>query len=197
MTALAFLLALPAYGGAVTTSANAGWDFRDSALWSGVELAIHPTNTEGTAFIGRLNPSWGFSDEQPRVLGEFGFATVVPQKEQATVRAGLVAQVLYTRAQHTMPIVLSSDELYSGLVPAGMGLVEFEYGENWRYAIGARAGVGPEITNIYCDSEIEPSCLRWTAGFAGGFYARMRLSGGFAAELAVGPSSSLAVGWAW
>ena len=196
MTALALILAIPAYGGAVTTSANAGWDFRDSALWSGVELAVHPTNTQGTAFIGRLSRGWGFGEAQPRVLGEFGFATVVPQ-EQATVRVGLVGQALVTRTEYVLPIILASDDTYTGIIPSGMGLVEFEYGENWRYAIGARAGLGPEITNIQCGAEIEPWCLRWTTGFAGGFYARARLGSGFAAELSLGPSSSLAVGWAW
>ena len=197
MTAIALLLALPAFGGAVTTSANAGWDFQSSDLWSGFELAVHPTHTEGLAFIGRLSPGWGFAEAQPRLATEFGFASVIPH-EEATIRVGAVGHMLWTRAAYTLPINLATDDVYTGMIPSVMGLVEFEYGETWRYAIGARAGVGPELTNMFCpEEEPDPSCFSWTGGFAGGFYARARLPSGFAAELMAGPSIALSIGWAW
>lgn len=196
---LTALVGPSATAGTLTTSAAGGWDFRSDDLWSGVDVSLVPTRTEGVELIGRISPGYGFIEQQPRLGADLGFVGVIPQR-QATVRLGLVAEGLLTRARYRMPLNLASNEDGStGIIPAGMGLIEFEYGDSFRYTVGARAGVGSEVTNILCGwlAFEDPSCLAWAPGFAGGFVGRIRWEKGFAAEVFAGPTMRLSVGYAW
>jgi hypothetical protein len=196
---IATLCASEASAGALVTAAAGGWDFRSDDLWSGVDISWVPTRTQGFEVFGRVTPAWGFFEQQPRLGADIGLVGVLPHPE-ATVRLGLVAEGLLTRLTHSVPLTLAQNgDVRTGVIPAGMGVVEFEYGDRMRYTLGARAGVGSEVSNALCGylAFVDDECLTWSPGFAGGFVGRLRLENGFATELFVGPTSRLSVGYAW
>lgn len=200
MVLLLLSLLSPAHAGATVTALTGGVDFSTSNPWAGLELALHPTNTEGLAPVARLAPGWAFVDGQPLILAELGFMARVPEDE-AIVRVGLVGRALFTGAEHALPVGLFEGESANyGLIPGGMAVLEFEWGTDtlpFVFTTGARAGLGAAVYDEECEDELDyPDCATWSAAFIGGFMARARTPKGLSAELVVGPTLHLSVGWA-
>ncbi len=190
----------PAGSAAPIVAAAAGWDFRADDLWSGAAVSLVPTNTRSVSPIGRVVGGWSFINAQPRLQTELGLVTVVKQESETTVvRFGVVADGVWTKASvdRGLPwrIGAAGDEVW-GIIPGVMGHVEFEYGTRVTYAVGARFGVGSELSTFSCNEVLTNECLTWRAGFAGGFLARLRVPGGFGAEAMLGPTMGLSLGWA-
>lgn len=190
------LLALltTAHAGVLTVSAAGGYDFPTSEPWSGVELALHPTQTQGFAMSARLAPAWGFIEGQPLLFGEVGVHGVLPS-EDATIRLGVVARVVGLHAEQGVPVGLESG---LGVAPAGLASLEFEWGEQTPFTFGVRGGLGAAMYDTQCEDDADrPACLSWSTAFIGGFHARVRTPSGFAAEAQLGPVSQLSIGWAF
>ncbi len=190
----------PALAGAAVVGLTGGVDFSTSNPWAGVELALHPTHTQGVAPVLRLAPGWAFIDGQPLVLGELGFMARVPEDE-AVVRVGLVGRVLFTGAKHDLPLgVFEAESARYGLIPGAMAALEFEWGDGrfpFTFSTGARAGVGSAVYDAACEEDSDrPDCLNWSASFIGGFLGRIRTDTGLSVEVVLGPTTHLSVGWA-
>ena len=65
------------------------------------------------------------------------------------------------------------------------------------FTTGARGGIGSAVYDSECvNDDQRPGCLTWKGAFIGGFYARARTLGGLAAEVVVGPTFHVSIGWA-
>jgi hypothetical protein len=200
MLALVLLLATNANAGvgAFTASLNGGWDYCTDQPWAGVELALHPTNTKGFAPTARISPAYGFVDPRPMLFTEAGAVVVVPHDE-ATIRFGLIARGISAVSPYRLAAGNSRvGDNYVGLVPGGMMSIEFEWGTEAPFTIGARGGVGSAASNAFCsEGEDGTECVTWEPAFIGGFYLRARLKVGMAFEVILGPTASASVGWSF
>lgn len=184
------LLASLAISGPWSASLAGGHDFSVAEPWAGAELVRHPSSANWSA-AGRLAGGWGFAEAQPYGFGEIGIFARIPQ-EDALVRVGALLQ--------TVALAGVDDSAYTlgfvTLVPAAMGSVEFEWGEVLPLTFSARGGVGAARYDR-CEDEDESGCYHWATAFAGGFGLRFRVPGGLAVRAELGPTSALAVGYAF
>jgi len=182
-------------------SAAGGYDVSMSQPWVGLDFAVHSSQQKGFAPLGRITPSWGFTDSMPFVPVELGFSGVLPNKE-ATIRLGAVARTNLLFGKYRMPIRLgdpTSGKVVAGLQIGGEALVEFEWRPEAPITLGIRAGVAPTVADYACDAE-DPdltTCLLWNAGFIGGFNFRKRWKNGFSIDAMGGFTSHLAIGYAF
>jgi len=200
MLALVAALFAPslAHAGVVTASAAGGWDFPTRQLWSGVEVALHPTNDKGFALAGALTPAWGFADRRPMAIVDVGLVHVVPS-QRATVRFGLFTRQVITNVDYRTPVTLiGGDHRSLGTVPAVQLDVDVEFGTERIYTFGGRAGLGSASFNFRCTDPSElAGCVVWDVGFVGGASFKARLPSGLSADLMIGPTPKLAVGYAF
>lgn len=195
----ALLLAASARAAVPVFSLAGGYDLPTDQPWAGVELAVYPEIGRNINPIGRLTPAWGFGDDDPFLLTEFGILGRVPEDE-AVVRLGVILRLMTLLADYRTPFQAgdpAGDGVSVGFVPGAMLAVEFEFERESPFTIGARGGLGSTVSDALCPLE-DPDltrCLTWHPGFIGGFEARWRAKKGFFAEIIVGTTSSLSIGW--
>jgi len=190
-----------ALAGTVALTGGGGWDILTAQPWAGVDLALHPSNDRGFAGIGRVQGAWGFADGAPLPALEVGGVVVVPHPE-AVIRVGLTAKMTGLYVPYPAPIRLgapgTSADPGLGLLPSGMALVEFEWGDTQTFTLRAAGGTGSQAGAIACDdADVLDACVAWRGGFTGGISARARLRQGWFGELWAGPSASLTLGYAF
>lgn len=198
------LLSPTAHAGAFTAAVAGGPDFTINEVWTGVDLALHPTQRYGWAFQARLTPAWGFIYNNPLLFAEVGVTAVLPEDE-ATLRLGLIARGVGILRNGNVPLggVIGEDDEYGdalqlGVSPSAMLTAELELGTmtDTVFTIGGRAGAGA-YTIPYCIENVSEECEEWSVGFVGAFTGRMRLPFGLSAELWVGTTMQLSIGYAF
>lgn len=187
-----------AYAGAAVLSAAGGFDMPTDQPWSGVEIALHATNTKGFAPIARFAPAYGFGDRGPIAFGELGLLAVLPEDE-AVLRAGLAVRPTFLYAQERMPVGFGDPEngRIFGITPAVYGVIEFEFHPESPWTLGIRGGPASTASDYQCevDNPDLPTCLTWHVGFGGGFEVRKRWESGLALDAILGTTTQLSVGW--
>ncbi|MBA2319897.1 MAG: hypothetical protein H0V89_01970, partial [Deltaproteobacteria bacterium] len=185
-----------ALGGNAAISAGGGFDSPTEQPWVGLDLALFPGHARGVAAHGRLTGGYGFADESPLGIVELGFTGVIPNDE-AIVRLGLAARFegIYTEygAAVALGALGAEGDPAFGLIPGGMLLLEFEWGEEAPFTV--RASGGASSIAVQCGLETNDDCIGWRGGFLGGISARGRLKSGIFLEAAAGPSVSALVGY--
>lgn len=194
-------LATLAHAGTAAIAVGGGYDLVTSQPWTGLDLALHPSQDHGFAAIGRVQSWYGFADRAPLGSLELGGTFVVPHDE-AIIRAGLLFRgtVIYTEYPAAVrpfgPGAAGDPAL--GLLPGGMALVEFEWGTEAPFTLRLAGGTQSQAGATACDpSDVLDQCVSWGGGFIGGLSARYRTKGGLYAEAWAGPSPSLVVGYAF
>lgn len=185
--------AVPVLGGAV------GWESPVGQPWIGVEGALWADQVEGWAPVGRALVAVGARGPQPLAVVELGALRVVPA-EGGRVRVGAAARLGFGGAEFAFPLpVRAPSEGKGGLgfYPAGLAMLEFEWGEVAPFSLGVRAGPGSALASNWCVGEPTPACLTWHLGLVGGIYARKRFEGGLVIEAVGGSTASLLVGRAF
>ncbi len=188
-----------ARAGAVGIGVGGGYDLITDQPWTGLDVALHPTQDHGFAGIGRIQGWYGFADRAPLGSLELGGVFVVPNPE-AVIRAGLLFRgtAVYTEYPASVrPFGPGQpDAPKVGFLPGGMALVEFEWGTEAPFTL--RLAGGTQSQGSACsDTAILEDCVKWAGGFIGGISARYRTKGGLYAEAWAGPSPSLVVGYAF
>lgn len=206
---IGLLLGLAFAGGeTVAISVGGGYDLPTRQAVTALDLAVHPDQELGFAFVGRLRLGAGLADLRPLGVAELGFAGVVPA-EKALIRLGLIATTTATFAPYALALdtgVPDGDFGSLGFLPGGMVLVEMA-GFNpmdmaWldHAAFGLRAGVGMSLGLRPCEPgevpEVEAvnECIAWRGGPIGGFAGRFRMVKRLHVEVVIGPNPWLSVG---
>lgn len=205
----ALLLAPPAVAepGAHTLAITAagGWDYPTQLPVAGLQLVVRHDGQRGFAFVGALDGLWAFLDDRPLVHLEAGFMGVVPSRERATIRVGLVGGASVFTAPYALPFQVGgvpAADAYGnpGFLPNGALLAEL----GWRreaergpaaWALGLRFGAALSSTSAAC-SEVQLDCSTPQVVFDGGVYGRLKLHEGLFVELLAGPSPRLGLGYA-
>jgi hypothetical protein len=192
------LLVSVAFGGNAAVSAGGGFDAATEQPWAGLDLALFPSQDHGFAAFGRVNGGYGFADGPLGAL-ELGGAFVIPN-EEAVVRLGLAGRIagIYTDYRAPIPVgaAPSDGDPAPGLLPGGMLVVEFEWGDEAPFTLRGAGGVGSTAAAVPCDGlDVFYQCIGWRPGFLGGISARGRLKNGLFLEALGGPSLQALVGY--
>jgi hypothetical protein len=175
-------------------------DYPTDNAWTGLEVAVHPTHTSGYAFIGKFDMTYGFKDATPIAFLEGGPSIIIPEDE-AIVRVAILTRLGMLSAPYPLAIRPGGTPQVGGrqqfgVVPGVMASLEFEWGDVAPYTVGFKGGVGSSAVDGGCADGVDPAyCITWAPAFIGGFYGRFRMKNGLAAELIVGPTASLSIGW--
>jgi hypothetical protein len=139
------------------------------------------------------------------LIAEIGFLKVIESIEEATVRVGLTGRFVAFFGDIPMPVQPGGRPFNGarefGVVPGAMAVVDFEWGDEKPYAIGLKGGPGSLAIDGACADLPEGTdralCMSWATGFVGGFYMRAQNAKGVAFEATVGPTMSIALGYAF
>ena len=200
--AMCLLWGTSAHAGVLAISGSGGLDTSIGQPWSGAEIAWHPSRAKGFEPTVRLNAGYAFEAQSPVVFFEGGFTGVIPEDE-ATVRLGLVGRIVGYGSTYPMPVQpgpapVPDGPAQWGFVPGIMATLEFEWVKKFAFALGLKGGVGAFLVGEECtEIDLLLSCIEWKPGFIGGIYGRFRLDNGFHADLMVGSTSSLSIGYAF
>ncbi len=194
-------LVTAAHAGAVALAAGGGYDLLTAQPWTGLDVALHPSQDHGFAGIGRIQGWYGFADRAPLGSIELGGVFVVPNPE-AVIRAGLLFRgtPIYTEYPASVrPFGAGApDAPKVGFLPGALALVEFEWGTEAPFTLRLAGGSQPQAGAVACnDGDVLNECVSWAGGFVGGISARYRTKGGLFGEAWAGPSPSLVVGYAF
>lgn len=194
-----------------SVSGTAGADLAINQVWSGVELALHPTQRKGLAPQFRLTPSFSFTDYAPLVWAEVGGSVVIPAAEspEATVRVGVLGRAAVPFVSYVLPVRVGElGSTGTGLVPSGQAFLEIGWQDRTRVltdgappvravdaVLGLKAGPGSLVSGHQCtETSNEDACLVWVPGLVLSFYSRIDWPSGVHAEVAVGTVFQLSVG---
>ena len=194
-----WLIAALAAAGNAAISAGGGSDGTTQQPWAGLDLALFPGQDYRGALHGRITPGWGLLDRAPLAAAELGGTWAVPNDE-AVLRVGLAARLGMLYAEYPVGLALGDPgregEPALGLLPGGVALVEFEWGEEAPFTLRVSGGLTSQASVVSCGSNrTYVECLGWRTGFLGGFSARGRLRNGLFGEVLAGPSLSALVGY--
>lgn len=194
-----------------TLSGTGGADLAMNQVWSGVELALHPTQRSGLAPQLRLTPSFSLTDYTPLVWAEVGGSVVIPSPEspEATVRIGVLGRAAIPFVTYALPLRLGdTGSTGTGLVPSGQAFLEIGWQDRTRVltdgappvravdaVMGLRAGPGSLVSGHQCTETSDgDTCLVWVPGLVLSFYSRLDWPSGLHAEVALGTVFQLSVG---
>jgi hypothetical protein len=174
---------------------------RDQATdqwWSGLDLALNPSQDHGIAAFGRIQGGYGFTDG-PLGAIEVGATGVVPN-EQALIRFGGLVRSGAIYAEYPGAVrpfgVGSKGDPAFGLLPGAELLVEFEWGDVAPFTLRIAGGTGSEAAMEQCEpTDTTYDCVSWSPGILFGISARGRLKNGLYGEAVLGPSPSVALGY--
>jgi hypothetical protein len=183
----------------VVVGVTGGWDNPTDHFWSGLQLAVHPDQTEGWGWSARVEPGYAPFDGAPVFFGELGVHVVVPSdpEDPVTVRTGLTARTGVPFVTYPLPIRFGEVGVRRpGIVPSLLWNVEFAWDMKVDFVVGARAGATSSLATFQC-SAIEPDddCIIWLPSFSANFYARMDLESHLAIELSLGHQTQLSLGY--
>ncbi|MCB9662614.1 MAG: hypothetical protein H6732_00725 [Alphaproteobacteria bacterium] len=186
-------------------AAAGGWDYPTQLPVAGLQLAVRHDGRRGFAFLGEVQGLWAFLDDRPLVRAEAGFAAVVPTRERALVRVGVVGGASLYTAPYAIPFQVggaptTDDYGHLGVLPHGAFVAEL----GWRrdaargaeaWAFGVRLGAALSTTSAAC-AVVASDCAQPQVVFDGGIQARLRLQNGLYVEVLAGPSPRVGLGFA-
>jgi hypothetical protein len=93
----------------------------------------------------------------------------------------------------------TAGEARLGLAPGVLAHVEFEFGPpEAPFTFAVRAGMASSLYNFRCEDPADLSgCAVWDLAFVGSAELAKRFESGLSIDVAAGPVSKLAVGWAF
>jgi len=188
--------------GAVTVAAAGGYDDPTRNFYTGIELALRPTNEKGVGVIAGVTPAWGTGvpgvdgDGGVMGFGELGALFHIPAV-RAIVRVGFVARASLISVPYRVAVRLGDTEQGEiGLTPAGMLHIEFQYGETSPFTFGVRAGLGSGLSNFRCNDPDDLSgCALWLDSIVASAFGNIRMENGFFADLRFGQISQVSLGY--
>ena len=191
------LLGAVALAGTPVVGVSGGWEEPTGQAYTGLTLALEPSEISGWSPVGQLTLGYGLRDRGPLGWLEMGLVRVVPHPE-AVVRVGLAGRLTLGRGAYRWALDWSDQPIRWGAYPAVYGIVELEWNtEVAPYGVGLKAGVASTLVETYCqEGQASTGCATWIAGFGGGFVVYKRFEGGLSLEALVGPQTQLTLGWA-
>ncbi len=191
------LLATLAQGATFVPGLIGGFDFSTEQPYTGLDLALHPDRHRGLAPVARATLGYGFTDARPLAFVEGGAAFALPREGPEIVRVGALLTAGVVDVTYRLPLEISNvdEDHHVGLIPGFMLLLEFEYGEERPFIVGARLGMLSAASNASCPTpELTSTCATWYPGLSGGFFARGQPLPWLYFDALIGPSPRLSLG---